>query len=203
MRHQAPEPGVVLREVIDVGRGHLLRWTTDRFGAVEVGRALDLERELDIGQEGIESARRLIAPGIGAEMQGVAGEIPECLCADDERAGQVVDPVDQGRVRSRRQVVRSRHPFHRNDREALAPVDQEVVRRERKAGAQQPDEQRSLPKLLHELEVIANLEELDSIRGPRQLDHVEAARLAAEELHAPLPGKAKAACCAVPSSSTV
>ena len=99
--------------------------------AIEVRRAFDLERELDVRQLRVEAVRRLVAAGAGAQMQRVAREVAEHRGADHERARQVVDAIDQRGVGARRQVVGGGHPFDGNRREPLAAVDQHVAVRAR------------------------------------------------------------------------
>jgi hypothetical protein len=164
----------------------------------------DLERELDLREPGVEAGRRLIASRGGEQMQRVAREIAGERGADDERAREVVDAVDQLGVGAWRQRVGRRSPLDRHGRDARAAVDADVVGREREAGSQQPHEERPLAQLLDRLEQVAHLEELDRVGAAELAQHLEPAHVAADLPHDPPPpgGTAKPACCTLPSSRT-
>jgi hypothetical protein len=166
IEHQSSEARIVLRQVIDVGVSGGVRRADRRRRTVEVRRALHLEGERDGRQPRIEPTRRLIAPGVGSQVQRVAREIAEHLGANDERARQIVDAVDQLRVDAGRQVVGRTHPFDRDRGQPLAAVDQHVVVSEYEPGPKEPYEQRPLTQRVNRLEVIAHLEELDAVRRP-------------------------------------
>ena len=117
VEHQRAERVVVLREVVDRGRfGGLRRAHADGL-AVEVRRALDLERELDRRELRIEPCRRLVAAAARDETQRVEREVSRRVGLDEQNGRRIVDAGGQ------RRLLGSRRRRRRDGADALAALD--------------------------------------------------------------------------------
>jgi hypothetical protein len=190
VEHQPAEAGVVFGEVADLRLRARLRRAGASPHAVEVGRAENLERETDGGEDWIEprrglpklragfvSAGRARARGVAREAQRVGGEVARLAHLDDEYV----------RPRGRRRAPRAADGFRDpNVADALAAFDQYVVGLKR-AGRERLDEvnqQRALASLGRVARPIHDFEKLDAVRrAGRGLHRVAASLIAAEVLH--------------------
>jgi hypothetical protein len=82
---QPPEARVVLREIVDLGPAGGRRRLAGRRPAVEVGRAVDLEREGDLREHRIEARRRPRVRARARERERVAREVAGRRRPQDDR----------------------------------------------------------------------------------------------------------------------
>ena len=166
VEHQPAKAGVVLREVVDVGRGLGVRRAGERRGAIEIRRTFDLERELDLREPGSKSAGGCRCRSSRRRLQRVAREVAERRGADHQRARQVVDPVDQPGVGLPAAAHRLAPPTRPATVAKRSPPSIRTLSGvEREAGSQQPHEQCPLAQPTGGFEVVAHLEELDAVGG--------------------------------------
>ena len=204
VQHQPAEAGIVLGQVVDVGRADRPGRARLRLRAVEIRWAFDLEREFDPRQPRIESGRRVVAAGVRHQRQRVTRVVAFAVGADHQGARQVVDTVHQARLGLRGQGVGRCAPGHADARDALAAVDADVVGRQAEVVAQQAHEQRALARHAGRRGTVEHLDEVDRVvaAAAETAQHFQPARVAAMELHAPPPGSWIVVCCEVSSRST-
>ena len=186
VEQQPPERPVVLGQVVDRGDHRRLRGAALLLPAVELRRALDLERERHLGQQGVEAGGRVVAAGAGDQAQGVAGEVAPVRGADDQDGGGFVEAGHQGGVLAGRQGGGRRHPLDRHHRHPLAAGDGDVGRPQAGRGLEQPHEQGALAEGLRRGVGVGHLDVLDAVGRPGLLDRPQPALVAAGVPHGPL-----------------
>ena len=109
VEQEPAEARVVLGEVVDLRARHDLRWALVLGAAVEVGGAVDLEREVDLGQLRVEPVGRMVVDGRAGEHQAVRREVADRARPDDQQPvgpgqGREVRPIqgEHGRIAGRR-----------------------------------------------------------------------------------------------------
>src|ERR1017187_2625905 len=90
VQNELPETAVVFREVIDLGLRHHRRWTGTGWGAIQIGRAVDFEREV---------GRLIVRVDVSDtdELQRISGEITGLIDRDHQRIVLIGTWIDDGR----------------------------------------------------------------------------------------------------------
>ena len=152
IQHQPPERAVVAREIVDARRRLRRLRTGHRGAAIEIGFALDLERELHRGQRRIDVLEHVVAERRLHQLQRVWREIAACFDFDHEHVA-VVHRV-----------------LHDDVANALAACDANDVfqfEAERRGGRRRTDEvdsKKALAVREQRLVVIDDFEEVDAVQ---------------------------------------
>ena len=156
VEHETPEAGIILHQIIDIGRGNGLRRTKMLRRAIERARTLHLEGKLDRGQLWVDAGRYRVVRRPRHQPQGIHGEVSRLIDFDRQhiRMGSDSDPE------------------HMNGGDTFTAFDPDVIRREHQR-AQRFDEmhlQLALPLGFGRRGTVKDFKIVDAVQG-RMIAH--------------------------------